>query len=142
MNTPRARKYNIDFDPRHVIDLRCQGKSFSDIAKEYGTTKIVSYEFYRTVKENDFYGYEPFSVKEIVFLFEETNMTYSEIAKKMGMSVNGLKNYILDRNIPARKRTTRKVILYKASGRSNGWIADYFGVTKPTVTNILREAEK
>lgn len=142
MSTPRPKKYNVEFDHQHVTDLRCEGKSFSDIGKEYGTTKIVSYEFYKTVKENGFYGYEPYSVREIAYLFEETQMTYSEIAKKMGMSVNGLKNYILDREIPARKRTTKKVILYKASGRSNGWIADYFGVTKPTVANILKEAEK
>lgn len=116
-----------------LCDLRCKdGLSFQQIASKYNLNKIIIYGYYKEWAQKDYGGYDPIDRKKVTQFCKDSKYTVPEIAKKMGItSVNALKNYIADFNIPGREPNARAVVRMRRCGRSECYMAAYFGLSQP-----------
>lgn len=92
----------IQENVREMVDLRLKGDSFQLIAEHFETSKWTLYQDYRIAAESDFLGYDPVGKEELIKALRGEE-TFSEIAFRFNLSVNGLKNYMTDRGISERR---------------------------------------
>lgn len=123
---------------KELVDLRCQGASFDVIADIYGVSKMGVYLSYMKAKEHDFYGYEPYSVEMIKASIRGGRKTVQEIAAILNIPYKGLRMYMTDRGI-TREINARKVRSYIERGKTIGWLATFYGMSRGTFNKWLKE---
>lgn len=136
----RRRKLPDIISPQALCDLRLQGMSFSEIAGKLDITKTRAYSLFRRYQETGYDGYEPIPIKKLKRKLQR-NIKLEEIAYEYGVSVEGLKNYLLDHSIE------RKLDMEKINELTElGWIqvdlCSYFGVTRFTIREFIKSHTK
>lgn len=125
---------------QEMVDLRCRGFSFAEVAEHLGMSVWTVYKHYSDAAEYDYYGYDPVGYRTAKSLLR-SSLPFSVVALRTGLSSEGLKNYMLDRGI--RDRVLPKPSEMLQEGFSAGGVLakfledhyltqkflDYYGVT-------------
>lgn len=126
---------------RKMVDLRLKGLSFAQVAEECSLSVFTVYKHYSEAASCDYCGYDPVGCS---LAREKLSgpQSFSEVALSLGLSTDGLKNYMLDRNIKERTLPKSSEILENGTEAEepllkkfleDGYLTqkflDYYGIT-------------
>ena len=113
---------------REMVDLRCRGFSFAEVAEHCGMSVWTVYKHYTEAAEYDYYGYDPVGYGSVKSLLK-SSLPFSVVALRTGLSSEGLKNYMLDRGIRERilpKPSEMQEEGYSADGVLGKFLEDHY----------------
>lgn len=126
---------------REMVDLRCRGLSFAEVAEHCGMSVWTAYRHYAEAAEYDYYGYDPVGYGTVKAYLSGT-LPFSAVALKTGLSGEGLKNYMFDRGIRERVLPKPSEMLAEGFAAGNAVLEkflsdhyltqkflDYYGIT-------------
>lgn len=139
----KKQVYMLDedtIDVEQCVNARLEGKSFDDLSKVYGVTKIVFYGAWNRLKERNAISYRPIPLAALRRSLADPSVSFTDIAMSYGCSVQGLQNYIADQGIPPRKVDMERVSEMLGDGMSIPACAEYYGVSYLTMYSACKKA--
>ena len=129
---------------KEIVDLRLKEcLTWNKIAEEYGLPDgCYLYQFMKLNLNPDNPVYDPIGRGRVIGLLKG-DMPFEDIAKEVGLSINGLKNYCSDYRLSdVRVPTAGRIAEMMQSGKNVPEIARYYGASRFHIRSIMRKNEE